>query len=62
MLDLMHDFVPHDEVLLDLDETLIAGARLSAYFNALNHFLMFREEEPPSGTSAVRMPETATTS
>lgn len=43
MLDLTREFVPHDEVLLDLDETLIAGARLSAYFNALNHFLMFRE-------------------
>jgi len=30
-----------EEVLLDLDETLIVGARISAYFFALNHFLKF---------------------
>lgn len=44
MFELLAEFESHDEVLIDLDETLIAGARLSAYFNALNHFLMFREE------------------
>lgn len=49
MFDLMQEFVAYDEVLLDLDETLIAGARLSAYFNALNHFLMFREDMQGNG-------------
>lgn len=48
MFALKDEFVAYDEVLLDLDETLIAGARLSAYFNALNHFLMFRESTGPS--------------
>jgi len=33
-----------EEVLLDLDETLIAGARSSAYFFALNHFLKFNNK------------------
>ena len=28
-----------DEVLLDMDETLIAGARTSAFYFAINHFL-----------------------
>lgn len=42
--DIAKDFKPYKEVLLDLDETLIAGARMSAYYNALNHFLMFRED------------------
>jgi len=42
---LAEEFEPCEEVLLDMDETLLAGARISAYFNALNHFLMFRDEE-----------------
>lgn len=55
LFDLIRDFKPYSEVLLDLDETLIAGARLSAYYNALNHFLMFREQDnisTSSGTSS----------
>jgi len=52
LIQLTKDFVPHEEVLLDMDETLIAGARISAYFNALNHFLMFREEtQQPASTT-----------
>lgn len=39
---LTENFVPFEEVLLDMDETLIAGARVSAYYNALNHFFQFR--------------------
>jgi len=34
-----------DVVLLDLDETLIQGARTSAYFAAINHFIKFRKVE-----------------
>jgi len=62
MFDLIQEFVPHDEVLIDLDETLIAGARLSAYFNALNHFLMFREDVGETcvhGQESVRQAEAA---
>lgn len=35
-----------DEVLLDMDETLIAGARTSAYFFAINHFIKFGPNFP----------------
>jgi len=42
LLELCSDFEPHDYVLLDLDETLISGARVSAYYFAINHFLRFK--------------------
>lgn len=45
MFALAEEFVPYEEVLLDMDETLLAGARISAYFNALNHFLLYQETE-----------------
>ena len=35
----------HTVVLLDLDETLISGARASAYFFALNHFCKLAPKE-----------------
>jgi len=42
LLELCEDFEAHDNVLLDLDETLISGARASAYYFAINHFLQFK--------------------
>ena len=32
--------------MLDMDETLIAGARTSAYFFAINHFIKFGPNFP----------------
>ena len=37
---------PRWQVLLDMDETLIAGARTSAYFFAINHFIKFGPNFP----------------
>lgn len=41
----MEEFSSVDVALLDLDETLIAGGRASAYFFAIGHFLNFAHQE-----------------
>lgn len=47
LLDLVDEFEPYEEVMVDVDGTLLSAARLSVYFNALNHFLLYRDAEAP---------------